>query len=148
MSFGNNDTGIEDLAEVTQIVFPHPPIIANRFEEDGLSKTHRVSVRGTVQMVQWPYDQEDRVLKLFVRTLTEANMVTLKTLRNTIGLMTVKTAAGTADTILCAFASEEMQVRWKSMTADNGHPETKADGSAIPSVFKVYEALITLLRME
>jgi hypothetical protein len=148
MSFGIDDTGIEDIAETTQIIFPHPPIISDRFIEDGLSKTHAISVRGTVQVVQWPFDQDDRLLKLFVRQLTEANMNTLMTLRNMVGLMNVKIKAGVSDTILCAFASEAMQTRWKSMTASDGHPESKADGSAIPAVFKIYEAFITLTRME
>jgi hypothetical protein len=84
-------------------------------------------------------------LKLFVRTLTAAQMTTLTTLRDTGGLMTAKIEAGVATTYLCVFAPDDQQ-DWIPMIAD--HPESTETGTAIPDVLKVYEAHIALILME
>ena len=145
MSFGINDTGIETYDEVTQLLFPHPPIIENRFMESGNDRVAHVTLAKTAVVTVFSPYQAKVWLDLFVRRLTETNMVTLGSLRDDGGLVRVKTTPGSAATVLCMFRPDEDQ-DWAEMIAP--HPEAQDDGSAIPALLKVYEAHIALARME
>jgi len=145
MSFTDLQTGIETYDEVTQLIFPHPPIIEERFAESTVATVSAWSLSNTACVVQYNGVQARRMLRLFVRTLTDTQMATLETIRDAGGLVNVKIAADTDATILCAFAEEDEQ-EWVPMIAD--HPQTDASGNAIPAVLRIYEAHIALVRME
>jgi hypothetical protein len=141
MSFTNSQVGIEDYNETTQLLFPHPPIIEERWAESRTAKAVEISFANSPITVQWASGQSSTLIHLFVRRLTAGQIATLQILRNMTGLMRVKIQADDSQTILCAFGPDDKQA-WNSMVAE--HP----DGSIVPSVFKVYEAHITLIRME
>jgi hypothetical protein len=145
MSFTTAQTGIETYDGVTQLLFPHPPVILERFAEGKVARAHAVTITGKNISVQWAGVQDKLSLRIKVRTLTAANMATLEAIRDAVGLVYVKLAAGVATTYLCALMNDEDQ-KWVPMVAD--HPETKTDGSAVDTVFLVYETEIALLRME
>lgn len=146
MSFTINQTGIEDyLTETTQIIFPHPPIVESRWAEGTPGTVVRWSVSNTPCVVQYQGEQDRRVLRLFVRTLTAAQIDTLRQLRDDGGLLNVKITPGSATTILCMFA-EDTDQDWHPMIAE--HPDAKGDASAIDGIFLIYEAHIVLARME
>jgi len=145
MSFEDDEVGIETYDGVTQLLFPHPPIVEERWEEGSLGTSVRYSLVNTPCVVQYGTDQAKRMLRLFVRRLNGTQMATLQALRNTLGLMYAKLEVGTSTTILCAFAPDDEQ-DWVPMVAD--HPETDEAGDDVPAVFRVYEAHIVLVRME
>jgi len=145
MSFDDDEVGIETYDGVTQLLFPHPPIIEQRWEEGKLGTSVRYSIMNTPCVVQYQTDQDKRLLRLFVRRLSATQMATLQTLRETLGLMYAKLVVGTSTTILCAFAPDSEQ-DWKPMIKD--HPETDEAGDDIPALLRIYEAHITLVRME
>lgn len=145
MSFGSTETGIETYGGGTKLVFPHPPIIEERFADSAVGTVTAWSLSNTACVVQYHGLQARRMLRLFVRALTAAQMATLQTIRDAGGLVYVKLAATGSTTLLCAFA-EESEQEWEPMIAD--HPETNAAGSDIPALLKVYEAHIVLARME
>lgn len=145
MSFTINQTGIENFAESIQLIFPHPPIIEERFTDSKVDHLVEWSIKKTAVTVQYEGSQDLQWLRLFVRRMTAAQMATLAELRDETGLMNVKLAAGSATTILCAFGPEDEQ-EWTPMI--NDHPETTEDGSAIPTLLKVYEAHVALVRMD
>lgn len=145
MSFTSLQTGIETYDEITKLIFPHPPIIEERFAESTIGTVAAWSLSNTACVVQYNGTQARRMLRLFVRRLSAAEMATLVTLRDAGGLVRAKITPGTSTTILCAFAEEDEQ-DWVPMIAD--HPEKDATGSDIPALLKVYEAHIALIRME
>ncbi len=145
MSFTDDQVGIETYDGSIQLLFPHPPVILDRFTESGVDRDQAISIKGTVTSVQWLSDQPKRELRLLVKTMTAAQMATLETLKGTTGLFYVKIAAGVATKILCDFQDDGEQ-EGDSMVAP--HAETKGDGSAIDDIFKVYETEIALVRIE
>jgi hypothetical protein len=145
MSFTSTQTGIENYAGTAQLLFPHPPIVEERFAESSVATVVAWSIPNTACLVQYQGAQTRKFLKLLVRTLTAADMTTLTQLRDAGGLMYAKITPGTSTTILCAFAPDEDQ-EWEPMVAD--HPEKTATGTDIPALLKVYEAHIVLVRME
>lgn len=145
MSFTTLQTGIETYDAATKLIFPHPPIVEERFGESSVSTVVSWSIANTPCVVQYGGTQSRRLLKLFVRTMSATQMATLQTLRDTGGLMYAKITPGTTTTILCVFAPDDEQT-WEPMIAD--HPEADAAGDDIPDIIKVYEAHIVLVRME
>jgi hypothetical protein len=145
MSFTDDQVGIETYDGSTQLLFPHPPIIEERWEEGSLGTSVKYSLLNTPCVVQYDTDQDKRMLRLFVRRLNGTQMATLQTLRTTKGLMYAKLEVGTSTTILCAFAPDSDQ-EWVPMIAE--HPETDEAGDPVPAVLRVYEAHIVLVRME
>lgn len=145
MSFTDDEVGLETYDGVTQLLFPHPPIIEQRWEEGKLATSVRYSIVNTPCVVQYGADQDKRMLRLFVRGLSDTQMATLQTLRDTVGLMWAKLEVGTSTIILCAFGNEADQ-DWQPMVAD--HPETDDSGDPVPAIFRIYEAHIVLVRME
>lgn len=141
MSFEDDEVGIENYAGTVQLLFPHAPIIESRWMQSKVSKVVETSFANTPITVQWDGDQSKTLLHLFVRRMTAAQITILQQLRDMTGLMYVKIQPDTSAVILCAFGPDGDQ-SWQSMIAE--HP----DGTDIPSVFKVYEAHITLIRME
>jgi|OpeIllAssembly_1097287.scaffolds.fasta_scaffold00063_6 hypothetical protein len=145
MSFTSLQTGIENYAGGTKLLFPHPPIIEERFAESSISTVTAWSLSNTACVVQYNSTQARRYLKLFVRALSASEMATLTTLRDMGGLMYAKITPGTSTTILCCFGTDD-EHEIEAMIAD--HPEKTAAGNDIPALLKVYDAHIVLVRME
>ena len=144
MAFALDEVGIEDIGEVTQVLFDHPPIIEDRHAESGQDTIYEVAVPGNPVGVQYVPSQSKIFLRLRWEQVTSTQMATLETLRATAGPMTVKLKPGDATTLTCLFGPDADQ----DITPYTGdYPESDKTGGALPELMKTYKVRLTLLRM-
>jgi len=143
MSFTINQTGIE--RDATQLLFPDPPILLERHEEDAADAVYEVSLPGNPIVVQYVRDQPKSFLKIRLRLLDAAEVATLVTLMEGSGPVTVKLTPGDAAEFLAMFGPRDDQ---DLMPYNDDFATGKPDGSAVDTVFTQYRADLFLLRLE
>lgn len=143
MAFGINETGIERGA--TQLLFPDPPIIIDRHEEDAPDAAYDVAIPGNPIVVEYARQQDKTFLRIKVRYLTAAHIATLQTLWSGSGPVTVKLTAGSSTTSSAMFGPRKDQ----RLTPFNGdYATSKPDGTSVDPIFEQYWAELLLLRLE
>ena len=143
MAFTINQTGIERGA--TKLVFPDPPIMVQRHEEDAPDAAYDVSIAGNPVVVEYARDQQKTFMRLKVRYLGASEISTLQTLWSGSGPVTVKLTAGSATTSQAMFGPRKDQ---KLNLFSGDYATSKPDGTAVDSIFEQYWAELLLLRLE
>lgn len=145
MAFTINETGIQDKATgTTKVVFETPVIIADRDAETPADTVHDVSLAGTPVAVAYVRSQSAAFLRLYVRRLLIADVLTLRTLLASGAPVEVKLTPGSATLIDCMFGPRSEQ----KLTPWNGdHPDAAGDGSALDPLLTQYNAELFLLRL-
>ncbi len=128
----------------TVLTLTVPPIVERRDEDRGPARAVAMTLGGVPIVQEWPAasGHGERRLCLRIAMMSEAQAMTLRTLLDGTGPVTVNLGAGSAVTAMFGPISEQ---KIEAIIGD--YPDVAADGGSLQDRLKVWRASLSLYRI-